>query len=100
MTTDRHEQAGAEAERRVATKRERLWDTEGEHLSHTWGEGFQAGFREAAEWVNAQPRTITREELAEAVGILEGEQEEGALGTDALYQALTHLRIEQEDDDE
>lgn len=48
------------------------------------------------EHANPEPRTITREELAEAVGILEGEQEEGALGTDALYQALIHLRIEVE----
>lgn len=64
--SDRTAQARAEAERRVATKRERLWDAEGEHLSHTWGEGFQAGFREATEWVNAQPTTITRTELEQA----------------------------------
>lgn len=66
--SDRLAQARAEAERRVATRRERLWDTEGEHLSHSWGAGFQAGFREAAEWADAnpQPTTITRAELEQA----------------------------------
>lgn len=51
---DRAAEARAEAERRVATKRERMRDTEGEHLSHSWGTGFQAGFREAAEWAEAR----------------------------------------------
>ena len=69
-------------------------------IGGAWDDGNGAGL---GGWLaadaNPQPHTITREELAEAVGILEGEQEEGALGTDALYQALIHLRIEVTDDE-
>ena len=56
VSDDRLAQARAEAERRVAAKRERMWDAEGKHLSHSWGAGFQAGFREAADWADANPQ--------------------------------------------
>lgn len=44
--------ARAEAEREVARRDEALWENEGEHLSHTWGRGFEAGFMEGAQWAH------------------------------------------------
>lgn len=91
--SDRLAQARAEAERRIATKRERLWDTEGEHLSHSWGAGFQAGFREGSEWADAnqKPHTITRKELNTAM--LRAPRGSGAAGV------LAQLGIEVADDE-
>jgi len=96
--TDRAEQARAEAERRVATKYEQLWDTEGEHLSHSWGEGFQAGFREAAEWAdnNPHPRTLTRAEFEDAYTYWF----DGFPSRETTFEFLWALGIEVEDDNE
>lgn len=57
MSDDRLAQARAEAERRQAAKYQRMWEDEGEHLSHSWSMGFLAGFREGVEWADAHPVT-------------------------------------------
>src|SRR5690606_1704814 len=83
MSDDRAEQTRAEAEGRLAAKRERRWDAEGEHLSHSWGAGFQAGFRETAEWADANPHS-TPEALVAAY-------EDGQ--RDAVEKGLAKMRI-------
>lgn len=40
--SERMDRARAEAEREVAKRREALWENEGGHLSHSWGEGTTA----------------------------------------------------------
>ena len=51
------DRARVEAERNVARRREALWKSEGETLSHSWGMGFERGFSEGVAWASEQEPT-------------------------------------------